>query len=93
MLDPIDRSEQHAQAVAAREHIELSDDHWDVIDFMREFYGERQVAADARFVIKHLWRRYGPQARSRLFELFPHGCVRQACKIAAMKRPRASSTG
>lgn len=93
LLDPLDWSEQYAQAVAAREHIELSDDHWDVIRFMRAFYEERQVAADARFVIKHLSQRYGPQARSRLFELFPYGYVKQACKIAGMKRPRAWSTG
>ena len=93
LLDPLDWSEAYAHAVAAKEHIELSEDHWDVIRFMRDFYQERQVAADARFVIKHLSRRFGSDARSRLFELFPYGYVRQACKIAGMKRPRAWSTG
>ena len=54
---------------------------------MREYYAEHQIAPDARFVIKHLGE------RNRLFELFPYGYVKQACKIAGMKRPRAWSTG
>jgi tRNA 2-thiouridine synthesizing protein E len=28
-----------------------------------------------------------------MFELFPYGYVKQACKIAGMKKPRAWSTG
>jgi sulfur relay (sulfurtransferase) DsrC/TusE family protein len=36
---------------------------------------------------------YGGRARGRLFELFPYGYVKQACKVAGMKRPRAWSTG
>jgi len=28
-----------------------------------------------------------------VFELFPYGYVKQACKIAGMKKPRAWSTG
>ncbi len=33
------------------------------------------------------------EAKKRIFELFPYGYVKQACKIAGMKRPRAWSTG
>jgi len=32
-------------------------------------------------------------AKGRLFQLFPYGYVKQACKIAGMMRPRAWSTG
>ena len=32
-------------------------------------------------------------AQKKLFELFPYGYVKQACKIAGMRRPRAWSTG
>jgi len=28
-----------------------------------------------------------------MFELFPYGYVKQACKIAGMRKPRAWSTG
>jgi sulfur relay (sulfurtransferase) DsrC/TusE family protein len=32
-------------------------------------------------------------SRNAVFELFPYGYVKQACKIAGMKRPRGWSTG
>ena len=93
LVDPGDWNEDVAQALAAEENITLNDDHWDAIRFMREFYEENQVAADARFVIKHLSQRMGKEAHKKLFELFPYGYVKQACKISGMRRPRAWSTG
>mgnify|MGYP001125096939 CR=1 FL=1 len=93
LIEPGDWSEDIARALAREENIELGDDHWDAINFMREFYEENQVAADARFVIKHLAQRMGKEAHKKLFELFPYGYVKQACKIAGMRRPRAWSTG
>ena len=93
LIEPDDWSEDVAQLLAQEENIHLNDDHWDVIRFMRDFYQERQVAADARFVIKHLSARMGKEAQKKLSELFPYGYVKQACKIAGMRRPRAWSTG
>lgn len=93
LVEPQDWSEALAEALALQENISLTEDHWDVIRFMREYYEEHQVAADARYVIKHLSDRLGPGSRNKLFELFPYGYVKQACKIAGMKRPRGWSTG
>lgn len=59
---------------------------------MRDYFDEHQVIADARFVIKHLAARMG-LAWGKMFELFPYGYVKHACKIAGMRRPRAWSTG
>lgn len=93
LVDPQDWSEYVAEEFARQENILLCEDHWDVIRFMRDFYEEHQVAPDARFVIKHLAERLGTTSRNKLFELFPYGYVKQACRIAGMKRPRAWSTG
>ncbi|MBZ0095478.1 MAG: TusE/DsrC/DsvC family sulfur relay protein [Sulfuricella sp.] len=93
LVEPQDWSEELAEVLALQENISLTEDHWDVIRFMREYYEEHQVAADARYVIKHLSDRLGPGSRNKLFELFPYGYVKQACKIAGMKRPRGWSTG
>jgi len=95
LIDPSDWDEAIARQLAAQEGIELEDEHWGVLRFMRVFYQDHQVAADARFVIRFLADElgHGKAARSRLFELFPYGYVQQACKIAGMKRPRAWSTG
>lgn len=93
LVDPGDWNENIAKLLAEEENLILNDDHWDAIRFMRDFYEENQVAADARFVIKHLAQRMGKDAHKKLFELFPYGYVKQACKISGMRRPRAWSTG
>ena len=93
LVEPDDWTTEIAQVLAQEENIALNDDHWDAIQFMRDYYQEHQVAADARFVIKHLGERMGKEAQKKLFELFPYGYVKQACKIAGMRRPRAWSTG
>lgn len=93
LIEPRQWNEAVAEALGRELGIELGADHWDVIRFMRQYYEEHQIAADARFAIRHLDARYPGEGRKRLFELFPYGYVAQACKVAGMKRPRAWSTG
>jgi tRNA 2-thiouridine synthesizing protein E len=93
LFEPSAWTEEIAVAIARAEGIELGEEHWDVIRFMRESYEGRQVAPDARDVVRYLVERLGPEGRNRLFELFPYGYPGQACRIAGMKRPRAWSTG
>ncbi len=92
LVDPSEWTEDFAVEVARGEGIALTDDHWKVIRFMRGWLEEHGVAPDARHVMKFLAgdREAG---RGRLFGLFPYGYVKQACKIAGMKKPRAWSTG
>ncbi|MDZ7752235.1 MAG: TusE/DsrC/DsvC family sulfur relay protein [Gammaproteobacteria bacterium] len=95
LVDPEDWDPEVAARLAEQEGLELNDDHWKVIRFVRDHYAEHQVAVDARFVIRYLAEELGKgkDARSYLFELFPYGYVKQACKVAGMRRPRAWSTG
>jgi tRNA 2-thiouridine synthesizing protein E len=95
LIDPADWDEAVAAELARREGVQLTPLHWEVLRFMRRFHDERQVMADARFVIRFLAEEQGlgESARKRLFDLFPYGYVKQACKIAGMRRPRAWSTG
>lgn len=92
LIEPADWNEEIARELAQSENIVLTDEHWEVLRFMRRYLDEHQIAPDARFVIRHLTRERGAP-RNRLFELFPYGYVQQACKIAGMRRPRAWSTG
>ena len=95
LVDPVDWTDDIAVAFAREEGIQLGDLHWRVLRFMREFQASHQVSPDARFVIRFLADEcgLGSRARARLFELFPYGYVKQACRIAGMRRPRAWSTG
>lgn len=96
LIDPTDWHEAVARMLAAEEGIELDEDHWAVLRFMREYWNERQVAPDVRHVVDFLVNKRGydkKSAKNHLFKLFAYGYVQQACKIAGMQRPRAWSTG
>jgi tRNA 2-thiouridine synthesizing protein E len=95
LVDPADWNEAIAEELARKERIALSGAHWAVIRFMRRYYEEHHIAPDARHVMKYLAQYRGPERAERndLFRLFPYGYVKQACKIAGMRRPRAWSTG
>lgn len=96
LTDPDNWSEEFATVAASEEGIEMRDLHWEVIAFMRSYFEEHQIAADARFVMKFLSEKLSTDkagAREALFDLFPYGYVKQACKMAGMRQPRAWSTG
>jgi tRNA 2-thiouridine synthesizing protein E len=92
LVDPGEWSEDWARETAREMGVTLTQEHWEAIRFMRQFYDEHRVPADARFVMRHLSETRGA-SRNRLFELFPYGYPGQACKIAGMRRPRVWSTG
>jgi tRNA 2-thiouridine synthesizing protein E len=96
LVDPQDWSETLAVELAAEEDIQLDAEYWTALRFMRAYHEEHGIAPDVRHLIAHLAGQRGcskKQAKARLFELFPYGYVKQACKIAGMMRPRAWSTG
>lgn len=95
LFEPSDWDETVAEELARQENIVLSGEHWAVIEFMRAYYDDHQIVPDARHAIKHLaeYLGSGSTGRNDLFRLFPYGYVKQACRIAGMRRPRSWSTG
>ena len=96
LFDTDDWSKDFSEQVANEEGITLNDFYWSVISFMRTFYDEHQVAPDVRHVTRHLAEVNEcskKEAKKILFDSFPYGYVKQACKMAGMKKPRAWSTG
>ncbi|MCW9024999.1 MAG: TusE/DsrC/DsvC family sulfur relay protein [Gammaproteobacteria bacterium] len=96
MVDPEDWNDNLARELAAEEGLELTEAYWPALRFMRDYWREHKIAPDVRHVIKYLAETHGydkKQAKQELFDLFPYGYVKQACKIAGMQRPRGWSTG
>ena len=96
VVDPVDWDRDLARELAAEEGLELDEDYWRILEFMRTYWREHRIAPDVRHVVEHLVSQYGfdkKDAKKHLFDLFPYGYVKQACKIAGMQRPRAWSTG
>ncbi|MCB1328023.1 MAG: TusE/DsrC/DsvC family sulfur relay protein [Maritimibacter sp.] len=96
LVDPEDWSREFAEVVADQEGIIPGGLHWQVIQFMRGYLDDQGIMPDARFVMKFLGNELNLDkegAKHKLFELFPYGYVKQACKMAGMRQPRAWSTG
>ena len=96
IVNPDDWNRDLAREMAAEENLELTDEYWPILDFMRDYWLDNRVAPDVRHVLTYLVDTQGYDKRAakrHLFELFPYGYVKQACKIAGMQRPRAWSTG
>lgn len=84
-----DWSEELALIIAAEENVELSDEHWQVVRFVREFYLTYKTSPAIRALTKALKAQYGEEkANSRyLYRLFPKGPAKQATKIAGLPKP------
>ena len=78
-----------ADYLAKEEKVEMSDSHWEVVNFLREYYEEYQIAPAVRVLTKAVAKKLGPDKGNNkyLYELFPYGPAKQACKIAGLPKP------
>lgn len=82
-------SESLAEKIAEKESVPMTPEHWEVVNFLREYYNEYQIAPAIRVMTKALAKRLGPDKGNNkyLYELFPYGPAKQACKIAGLPKP------
>ncbi len=78
-----------AELIARGENIEMTGDHWEVVNFLRDYYEEYQIAPAVRILTKAIKKTMGPEKGNSkyLYELFPYGPAKQACKIAGLPKP------
>jgi tRNA 2-thiouridine synthesizing protein E len=78
-----------AEFLAKEEKLDMTDSHWEVIDFLREYYDEYQIAPAIRVLTKAIGKKLGPDKGNNkyLYELFPYGPAKQACKVGGLPKP------
>ncbi len=82
-------SPEVAELMAQEDGQELTEQHWEVINFLREYYDEYQIAPAVRVLTKQIGKRLGPEKGNSkyLYELFPYGPAKQACRYAGLPKP------
>lgn len=81
--DPAGWDENVAKALAETEHVpDMTDDHWKVVNYIREYYVEFGAAP----MIRKLCKQTGFKLK-QIYELFPSGPAKGACKIAGLPKP------
>lgn len=83
-----DFSDEAVQVIAAAEGLTLSDDHWKIVNFLRDKYREDGHTPNFRAMLKEVSEDVIPGCDSKaLYDLFPIGPAKQGCKVAGLPQP------
>ncbi|MEO4046673.1 TusE/DsrC/DsvC family sulfur relay protein [Pseudomonas sp. CAU 1711] len=89
LVELADWSPATAEALAAREELQLSSEHWEILDLLRGFYAEFQLSPATRPLIKYVALKLGPEKGNSLHlnRLFKGTPAKLAAKLAGLPKP------
>ncbi|MNN49791.1 Sulfurtransferase TusE [compost metagenome] len=89
LVDLSDWSADVASALAAAEDIELSPEHWEILELLRRFYAEFQLSPATRPLIRYTAQQLGPDKGNSLHlnKLFHGTPAKLAAKLAGLPKP------
>ncbi len=80
-------SEAICPVIAEAEGITLTDDHWAVINYLRDQYREHGQTPNYRNMLKEITELMPQQDSKTLFDLFPGGPAKQGVRVAGLPKP------
>ena len=81
--DPTIWTEEVARDLATTEGVQsLTDDHWKLVHYLRNYYLEFGIAPMIRKLCKETGFRL-----NQVYEMFPSGPAKGACKVAGLPKP------
>lgn len=90
LVDIKDWSEGYAAIIAVEEAVELTEKHWDVINYLREeFINNAGNQPNTRTMVKALGDKWGEKIKPKdLYDLFPGDPSKQAGRIGGLPESR-----
>ncbi len=90
LVDQDDWSRELAQHMAGLEQIELTERHWDLIDYLRdEYFNNNQSTPNTRTILKAMSEKWGEKLDQRtIYDLFPLDPSKQGGRIAGVPESR-----
>lgn len=85
-----DWDESLAAHLAQKESISLTEEHWEVIRYLRKFYFQYGITPMVKLLIKHMAEEHGEDQvdEAKLYALFPKGPSRQGSRLAGLPEPQ-----
>ena len=76
--------------MAELDGISLTEEHWEIINYLREYYEDYNIAPPMRMIIRVFKKTFGEEnANSRyLYQLFPEGPMKQGSKYGGLPKPK-----
>lgn len=89
LINLSDWNPEIAEFLANQDGLELKDEHWEIINFLRQYYEDYQIAPAVRVLTKAVAKSMGKDKGNSkyLYELFPYGPGKQACRFAGLPKP------
>ena len=85
-----DWNEEVAKVIAVQEDIELTDRHWDVINYLRDEYFNNGTLPNTRNMVKAMSKAWSDKKLNAkaLYDLFPGNPSKQAGRIGGLPESR-----
>ncbi len=85
-----DWSKDLARHIAEEEGVELTDKHWDLMNYLREeYFSNNQNQPNTRNIVKAMSEKWGQKlAQKDIYELFPNDPSKQGGRIAGLPESR-----
>ncbi|MDX9993812.1 MAG: TusE/DsrC/DsvC family sulfur relay protein [Rhodocyclaceae bacterium] len=89
LADLSDWNEEVAVCLSQQDDLKLEEKHWQVINWIRDYYAENSTAPNLRVMTKLIGNDLGEEFGDKkyLFDLFPYGPAKQAARYAGMPKP------
>ena len=86
-------SEVMSAQQADEDHVKLTETHWGLIHYFRDYYEMNKVHPSMHKLVTTLGRQHGEQFKDQkkyeefLYSIFPRGPVQEICKLAGLPKP------
>lgn len=89
LANPEDWDADVAAYIAAIEGIELTEQHWTVVNILRDYYRQFRKAPLVKTLLDEVGKKLGLKKVNSgyIYKLYPCGPAHQACKIAGLPTP------
>jgi tRNA 2-thiouridine synthesizing protein E len=61
LVNLADWNEDIANVIAKTENVDMTPNHWEVVNFLRDYYNEYQIAPAVRVLTKAIGKQLGPE--------------------------------
>ena len=89
LINKDDWTPEIAEIIANEEGIDLTEEHWEIIHFVQDYYKEYSITPIMRILGKAIEKKLGEgKGKSRyLYKLFPDVPIKQSARIAGLPKP------